>query len=242
MGVAENNPKIRWKSELQRCFHNYISEIEQGINLKPELSAGFYFRYLIQLRKAKDKLSSIVIPDVSECNCYFVCKFYDTKFILEICDDREKEIPSEIILAETPLLDVPSFARLYGITEGAVRQWIRRGKLPGAIKFGNEWRIPELSDVSVKKVVSRKYIWDSTLSEVPEVFDYITSYDTLEIFNSSENGKYSVLCSSRNTVKHDNLEMKIDLKEKEKLELWLIANPLVRAEASLIDTLGDGGF
>lgn len=237
MGIVEENPRLRWKSELQRCFHYYISDIEQGINLKPGYSAGFYFRYLIQLKRAEKKLDSLVIPNVDKRDCYYIIKFYETKFVLEICDDNGNEIPSEIILAETPLLDVPSFAKIYGITEGAVRQWIRRGKLPGAIKFGNEWRIPELCDVSAKKGVSRKYIWDSTLSDVPEEIDYIASYDTLEIFDTCENGKYKIFCSARFVFVHDNFEKMIDVKQKEKLELWLIANPLVRAEASLIDTL-----
>ncbi len=237
MGIVEENSKLKWKSELQRCFHNYISDIEQGINLKPGFSPGFYFRYLIQLKRAEKKLDSLVIPNVGESGCYYICKFYDTKFVLEICDDAGKEIPSEIILAETPLLDVPSFAKINGITEGAVRQWIRRGKLPGAIKFGNEWRIPELCDISAKKGLSRKYIWDSALSDVPEEIDFIATYDTLEIFDTCGNGKYKILCSGRFVFHHDNLEMVIDVKQKEKLELWLIANPLVRAEASLIDTL-----
>ena len=236
MGIVQNTPGIVLKSDLQRALHIFISEIEEGRNLKPEYSAGFYFRYLIQLKKVQKRLEDLVIPDLIESDCFFIFKFYETKFVIEICSESGGT-PSEIILAETPLLDVQSFSKLYGTSEGTVRQWIRRGRLPGAIKFGNEWRIPELCDVSVRKNSVRKYIWDSKLTEVPVEMDFLNEYDTIQINSTSENGKYKIYCSARFVFAHDDLELQLDAKEKEKLELWLISNPLVHAEASLIDVL-----
>jgi len=40
-------------------------------------------------------------------------------------------------------LNTDQAAEKLGVTDIAIRQWIRRGKLPKAVKFGKEWYIPE---------------------------------------------------------------------------------------------------
>lgn len=41
------------------------------------------------------------------------------------------------------MLTVKEVAEHIAVTEWSVRQWVRKGKVPGAVKFGNTIRIPE---------------------------------------------------------------------------------------------------
>ena len=41
------------------------------------------------------------------------------------------------------MLTVKEVAEAISVTEWAVRQWVRKGQVPGAVKFGNTIRIPE---------------------------------------------------------------------------------------------------
>ena len=48
------------------------------------------------------------------------------------------------------MLTIEEYSKLYGIQAGKIRQWIRNRKLNGAVKCGNEWRIPEIAGISDK--------------------------------------------------------------------------------------------
>jgi len=44
---------------------------------------------------------------------------------------------------ENRLLTVATVGRIFSVRGFTVREWIRDGKLKGAVKINNRWRIPE---------------------------------------------------------------------------------------------------
>lgn len=242
MGVPIKEGIMFTKNCILHEVNNYIFQIEQGNNLKPEYTAGFYFKYLLQLKKFEKIIENMDFPDLFESDHYYKCLFYDTKFVVQIRsfenNDEKKGRHLEIVILETPLMSVNDYARLYGVKEGAVRQWIRRGMITNAIKYGNEWRIPEFCDAKAPKQEKHEYYWDSNLTDLPEGFDCFEEYDTLTITKDKENDGFILFFSARFKKVHDNLKRNVDDKTKEKIELWLIANPLVMSPGALIDVLG----
>ena len=78
---------------------------------------------------------------------------------------------------QSGLMTVNDYAQRYDIQPVTVRQWIRRGKIRSAIKFGGEWRIPELFELSkVRGYVPSKYVWSSTLTDIPEKFSFLNNF------------------------------------------------------------------
>ena len=137
----------------------------------------------------------------------------------------EREFP--LFMERARLLSPEEFGALHGVTGSTVRQWIRRGKLRSASKFGKEWRIPELSVVrSGKHYSSGSYSWSADLPDVPEEFALLNHYRSASI--SSIRGLrdcWNVILSREDTGKEEML--KLDGKAKERLELYLIGEPLV---------------
>ena len=241
MGIATNDFLMTNKDDVCRELRHYISDIETGNNLKPEYSAGFYFRFLLQLKKFENEIYNVPLPfflnEEPEEKWHYVCKFYDKKFVLQLQNDPDEKA-LDILTVESKLLNVSDFAKLYGVTDGAVRQWIRRGFIPGAVKYGNEWRIPELYDiVGSKRTETREYYWDSELSDVPDKYDCFNDYDGLRISKTKNSNKFRLFFFRRYKRGHDDHELTVDTKEKERVELWAIANPLVSTQASCIDIL-----
>ncbi|MCD8068691.1 MAG: helix-turn-helix domain-containing protein [Lachnospiraceae bacterium] len=76
--------------------------------------------------------------------------YHDEEFrpLLPMQSAEDLELPPDqsytLIKVESKLLKVEDYAANFGVDTSAVRAWIRRGKLPAAIKYGREWRIPEL--------------------------------------------------------------------------------------------------
>ncbi len=238
MGVSSEEGYMKSKDCILHFLNDYIHQIEYGRNLKPEYSAGFYFKYLVQLRKFQHMVENMDFPDLFELDFFYKCLFYDTKFVIHICGNNKDRIPLELVIIETPLLSVSDFAKLYNVTEGAVRQWIRRGKITSAIKNGNEWSIPEICDMNPHMKESNEYHWDCDLTDPPDYMDYFDEYDALKISKDNNSDGFILYFYSRYKEVHDNLEIVVDTNVKEKVELWLIANPAVYSPGSLIDVIG----
>lgn len=133
------------------------------------------------------------------------------------------------VMFEVPakLLTVEEYAERYGVKVVTVRQWIRRGKIRSAIKYGGEWRIPELAPAPniERGYVTAYYDWEEKLEDVPEDFAFINEYRWVRIMHTT--GKEYELYLSNYYEKKDH-SMIINEAEKEKLELYLIANAKVK--------------
>ena len=134
-----------------------------------------------------------------------------------------------ILTAKAALLSPEDFGKLYGVSGGTVRQWIRRGKIRSASKFGREWRIPELTIVpNWEHYIDGNYLWHQELPDVPEEFSCLNAYRQIAL--SSVKGKKDLWhVNLSDGVKEDAETASFDLdgKAKERLELYLLAQPLV---------------
>lgn len=122
-------------------------------------------------------------------------------------------------------LTVEEYADAYGVNVGTVRQWIRRGKIRTAIKAGKEWRIPEMTDMVERGYQSAVYMWFEPLGDLPEEYEFLRQYSTVLINqDTKERTKYKVTFAAQRIEAET---VTYDTKEREKLELFLIANPVV---------------
>lgn len=138
------------------------------------------------------------------------------------------DVDESFVVAHVPckLLTAEEYSKLYEVEQGTVRQWIRRGKIRTAKKYGNEWRIPELTDVPGRGYRFGQYEWKDDLTDVPPEFEAFRRPAIATFEQSQKDTKMFHVSLSR---KDDNNQcFELDTKEREKLELFLIAHPMVK--------------
>lgn len=59
---------------------------------------------------------------------------------------------------DTNLITIGEYARRIGLTANAVRRKCLRGTLPGAVKIGRDWLVPEDAEYPDKRVKTGIYI------------------------------------------------------------------------------------
>lgn len=133
----------------------------------------------------------------------------------------------ELVKVSTRLLTVEEYAKIYEVEVGTVRQWIRRGKIRSAVKAGSEWRIPELSEITGRGYRHATFHWDEKLYNVPESYRYLCDYEWVSIDqNTQDRNLYRVVLRGRDIK---SKEIIMETKDREKFELYLISNPLIKA-------------
>ena len=133
-----------------------------------------------------------------------------------------------LIRVETRELTLEEYASVYGIEAGTVRQWIRRGKIRTAIKRGNEWRIPELTELPGRGYKPANYYWrrNEKLMRLPEEYAFLDNYcHALLKQDETEKGYYIITFTGPD---FPDKNMRFNAKEKEKLELFLISHPQIK--------------
>ncbi len=128
------------------------------------------------------------------------------------------------------LLTVEEYARLYRVETGTVRQWIRRGKIRTAKKFGNEWRIPELTDVPLRGYRAGTYTWSEELKDLPECYEYLRQPAVATLSQDPDNTNLFHITISRKGGGYQVVDL--STQEREKLELFLITHPMVNYMAT----------
>ena len=128
------------------------------------------------------------------------------------------------------------YAEQYGVESVTVRQWIRRGKIRTATKYGKEWRIPILTEPPTRGYSPASYSWKQPLTELPKGYEFLVAYDKVLILQIPEAKRQYQLFFSTTA----NIEIKkciqVTEAEKEKLELFLIAHPLVKYDMDFLRT------
>ena len=143
------------------------------------------------------------------------------------------ETDQSFVVAKVPcrLLTVEEYAQLYQVETGTVRQWIRRGKIRTAKKFGNEWRIPELTEIPSRGYKFGQYKWEDDLTDVPDEYEFLRQPAIASFSQDRDDTKlFHVNIERLNKPSED---MTLSAPEREKLELFLIAHPMVRYLTSL---------
>ena len=161
-----------------------------------------------------------------------------------------------LVLLDVPAkrLTVTKFAEIYGIEEVTVRQWIRRGKIRSALKLGKEWRIPELAELSKQRgYVACRYNWKEELTDLPDKYSFLNQFESALFAQDDDNADLYVIALDVRTTENNRYisddkkiakrrkilrqypeltlnkegEIVITRKDREDLELYMIANPLV---------------
>ena len=125
-------------------------------------------------------------------------------------------------------LTVEEYAEKYDVEPVTVRQWIRRGKLRSANKIGNEWRIPELTDIPKRGYESGMYSisseYQTKRNEIKSPYDFLKIANRIYIIQDKQDkNKYIVIYDTDYDNDQHSLEMNSN--EREKLELFLISTP-----------------
>ena len=137
------------------------------------------------------------------------------------------------------LLTLEEYGTANGVAADTVRQWIRRGKIRSAVKYGTEWRIPELAEVIGRKYYNGHYEWSSEIPDPPEEIPNINDFDDLNIYPAKETGIWTVML--HNAIKGENSGLAMTTKMKEKLEVFLISHPLVECVNNFIGEVHQKG-
>ena len=130
-----------------------------------------------------------------------------------------------LVYLHSKTLTVDEYAKTYGVTAGTVRQWIRRGKIRNAIKVGSEWRIPELTELPTRGYSAGVYMWHERLKNLPEEYAFLNNYVAVLINQDQGDKNYFKISFVAGGV--DTKEMRVDVKEREKIELFLISHPQI---------------
>ena len=146
-----------------------------------------------------------------------------------------------LLEVRTKLLTVEEYAQAYGVSVITVRQWIRRGKIRTAVKAGSEWRIPELAECLGRRYGDRTYTRKEYLTDLPEGYAFFNKYDHVTLSQNEDQRDQYIACfvkdydlsageSEKEIMRKYYKAIQIGQKEREKFELYLIANPFVEAE------------
>lgn len=158
----------------------------------------------------------------------------DARLFLAFQSDEDQYIMPDqtfdLIKVESKLLKVEDYAATFGVDPSAVRAWIRRGKLPAALKYGREWRIPELCDVGGRTYTQRTYRWHEELTDLPEEYSYLNDYFEVILRRNPQDKKCYVADFVSSNIRN-SVRKKLSIKEREHLEMVLISNPMVHLES-----------
>lgn len=131
----------------------------------------------------------------------------------------------ELLKVKSKRLTVEEYAKSYEVEQGTVRQWIRRGKIRTAMKVGNEWRIPELTEPPRRGYFFGQYKWTEHLSDLPEEYAFLDDYSFATF--TQENTDHTAFSVFFSSDAGEGKLLKCGAKEKEKLELFMISHPLI---------------
>lgn len=241
------------KDDILLSVKYHIRKLERGDDLDINHSAIYYRKYIELLNRFKEEVEKLILFEKLEPYWSYDYEIEDTGITLHLSHassvdfDENDDITSMMIDEEyslhktrTRLLTVEQYAEQYEVTQGAVRQWIRRGKLRSAVKAGNEWRIPELAEVTGRGYSYGFYKWEDDLSGLPDEYAFINDYSHASISQDDHDKDcFHITLSGVGRGSRDK-EKRITMttKEKEKFELVLIANPMVKSPSETNETRG----
>ena len=210
-GYSEGKRKVllslcdKFRSELEKCDIPTLS--------KP----WFFYEYSI----TNDGI------DLSLCKCDDDIEFDDDGEISSMSSSVEYTLAE----VKCDYLTVEQYAELYDVTTTTVRQWIRRGKLRTAKKEGRDWLIPALADKPKRGFESVTYHWKSLSDDILAAFPFLDKTECLYLFQDDEDKKDFYAITGWPTEDHRQ-KVKLTAKEREQLEITLIAAPEVEVEDS----------
>lgn len=236
------------KQDLLKKFDCIIKTVNQKSQDDTRHSAAYYHVVNELLKKFQKKLvSTRLFTELEDWWAYELTLSYDGIYLFcnhynfrGLAPDNKLDMvcDQEFILlsVKSELLTVEQYAEQYGVESVTVRQWIRRGKIRTATKYGKEWRIPILTEPPTRGYSPASYSWKQPLTELPKGYEFLVAYDKVLILQIPESKRQYQLFFSTTA----NIEIKkciqVTEAEKEKLELFLIAHPLVKYDMDFLRT------
>lgn len=242
-----NNAKLREQLRNERFTTKedvllWISEAKKRTKKKSETdnhhSAAFYHIYKDLLDKFEQEIrNTVLFVHLEDCWYYELSISYSGAQLSLLhanqgrIGDKGNVVVTEdqhfrLVTVRTRLLTVEDYANTYGVNAGTVRQWIRRGKIRSAVKIGNEWRIPELTDMPVRGYQSGVYIWTEYLRNLPKEYEFLRKYRAVLFNQDSTNKNMFRITFVAQGVKSKDIFC--DTQEREKIELFMISHPQIK--------------
>ena len=250
-----SNPDVlRTKEQLLKSIECQIEEFKEQAEKSTD-NQVYYSCVARLLSQLEEKVKEATFPNSLEDWWYYTYSLYTDGIKLHL-SRVEWSTDASTIRGNTelcfPLIEVPAklltsaeYAAAYGVQPVTVRQWIRRGKLRSAVKFGTEWGISELETPAKERgYTDAWYYWDSTLTDVPKRFDIPTDCSAAYFHQHKNNGKkYDIFFTTQEKMPKGNRFFPLDrdsywikdakritvtTEEREELELYMISNPLVK--------------
>lgn len=206
----DNLHSAAYYQKLDELYCEFERKIEETI-LFTQLEDGWYYNYGI---------------DYSGAELYVVhADIWGEDDDDELVYKNDQDFT--LVKVKTKMLSVDKYAEVYGVEKGTVRQWIRRGKLRNAVKYGNEWKIPELTDPPHRGYSAASYRWTEELEDLPEEYAFLNQFD-LVMFTQSVTDKtiFNIaFCNIESALASKTIEC--DAKQREKIEMFMIAHPQI---------------
>ena len=246
MGVlVRDSERLDTKERILNEVSDNREKIENRSRVDPLHSGAFYHAVLSLSDEFRDVVEHTVLPENMEHWEYAVEYSYEG-IELYLLHESEKpyynhELQREekrsyidqvlpILRVKAKYLTAEEYAESRGVGVGTVRQWIRRGRIRTAKKFGKEWRISELSDPPQRGFTPAKYLLPEKLYGIPEDLQYLEGKRVVKIEKDPENkeGFLVKLFLNESGKDEDGSEkLCISSSDREKLELFLIGEPSI---------------
>ena len=192
--------------------------------------------------KFLEKVKETEIPDVTKpfCCYQYYLKYsgieltfakYSDIVLDEDGEVRESTVTQEYVLVEikSEYLSVEEYAKLSGVTDVTVRQWIRRGKLRTVKKVGREWKISALSEPPKHGYEGVTYLWENLPETIGEAFDFLPRSGSVMI-GQDEWDKKKFLARTWDSDSEQSARVELSTQVRERLELMMIASEDVTVE------------
>ncbi|ATW28201.1 helix-turn-helix domain-containing protein [Candidatus Formimonas warabiya] len=237
-----NSMMLLNKREVLESFDDFVAHHRKKDN-EEGYSEGKRKVLLSLCDEFRNELEKSDIPTLTKPWLYYDYSITNDGIELSLfkCDndiefDDEGEISSmssseeyTLVKVKCDYLTVEQYAELYDVTTTTVRQWIRRGKLRTAKKKGRDWLIPALADKPKRGFESATYHWNVLSSDILAVFPFLAETNRVYLFQDDEDKKLFNAITGW-PGENNRQQVKLTTKEREQLEIMLIAAPGVKVE------------
>ena len=232
------------KEDLIENIDDTLDKILKKAETDPNHSYAYYTTLKNLLDEFKIQLSEIILMEKLDKGwCYdwgVSYKGADLQLVHYTLYDGYPEVdPSlmnldqvfTILTVPSKMLTVEEYALLNGAEVGTARQWIRRGKIRTAKKYGNEWKIPALTDTPKRGYTSASYSWSDKLIGLPTDLEYLNDYCEA-LFQQDDDDKKLYYVSLYDAESSDGVMraakvLECTTSERERIELAIISQPEV---------------